>query len=82
MCEQRCRGDERPRRADDVNMVCISHKSQPVSSDEANMLKIPMSDPDRIQALDYIPSTDYKNAIYRYEKLCLRSGERGHGLDT
>ena len=34
-CEQLCLGDERPGRADDVNMVHISHKSLPVSSDEA-----------------------------------------------
>ncbi len=63
-CEQRCLEDERPGRADDVNMVHISQKSPPVPSDEAMVLKIPTSDSDRIQALDYISITDYKNAIY------------------
>jgi hypothetical protein len=56
--EQLCLGDERPGRADDVNMVHISQKSLPVSSDEAMVLKIQQSDPGRIQALDSISSTD------------------------
>ena len=61
-CEQLCLRDERPRRADDVNMVRISHKYRPVSSDEALVLKISISDSNRIQALDSISITDYKNA--------------------
>jgi hypothetical protein len=35
MCEQLFLEDERPGLADDVNMVNISQKSLPVSSDEA-----------------------------------------------
>ena len=58
MCEQLCLGDERPERADDVNMVHIYQKSLPLSSDEAVVLKITRSDSDCIQTHDSILSTD------------------------
>jgi hypothetical protein len=54
MCEELSLGDERPERADNLNIAHISHKSLPVSSDEAMVLKIPQSDPGRIQELDSI----------------------------
>ncbi len=81
MGEQLCRGDERPGRSDDVNMTHISQKSLPVPSDEAMVLKIPKTDPDRIQALDSISRLGYKNAAPSPNS-CQKEGERGHGQDT